>query len=345
MHILLIEIRSCHIGYLGCYGNDWLRTPALDSIASAGMVFDAHYADVIGVHRGQPAWVTLHGNDRPISLESWLSAKQGEAHWVGAWAGATCRSLDEIAPALRRMAARRGPCVMAIGISDLELSGDSRPTMTEVAEDELLPADVDAGPEILSQGDASLLQVREKYASGVEAADQWFAKLLEQLHITRLLDKAALIITSDQGASLGEHAPAGTSPNYPYEEVSHLPLIIRVPEDEHAGTRLSILTQASDLSGAFLAILDGHHDDLLNLCRKKDTTREYVRTVQISEAGLQTVAVRTAEWAFLTDLNSGSATAELYRKPEDRWEINNVAQHHPDLLPRLEGLARALPLQ
>jgi arylsulfatase A-like enzyme len=348
MHVFLIEIRSYHLGYLGCYGNDWLSMPALDATAAAGVVFDSHHADLVGVTSGQPAWSAVTCNDRPMSLESLLADRGGEILWVGSWAGRAEPSL-ETSPLLRRLAVRKESCLVAIGKNNLVPPWDLRDT-GETINPETDPDEVDVQADVLNERDASVLTLREAYGSRVEAFDQWLGTFLEQLHDKKLLDRAAIIITADQGVSLGEHAPAGAMPAHPYEELRHLPLIIRLPEADRAGTRVSTLTQASDIPRAILGLLDGGHGakmdfDLLTLGRDHQHARDYARTVQVSDAGLRAVAVRTQEWAFLAELDTDSPVAELYRKPDDRWEINNVVQHYPDLVPKLQGLARAMPAQ
>src|SRR6266446_6118199 len=45
MRILIIEASALHLGFLGCYGNDWVATPNLDRLAADSVVFDQHYAD------------------------------------------------------------------------------------------------------------------------------------------------------------------------------------------------------------------------------------------------------------------------------------------------------------
>src|SRR6266581_1547354 len=45
MKIIVIEAIGLHLGYLGCYGNDWVATPNLDRVAAEGIVFDWHLAD------------------------------------------------------------------------------------------------------------------------------------------------------------------------------------------------------------------------------------------------------------------------------------------------------------
>ena len=51
-------------------------------------------------------------------------------------------------------------------------------------------------------------------------------------------------------------------------------------------------------------------------------------------------ALRSPEWAFLLPLHEAARTAQLYAKPDDRWELNNVLQHHPALAERLEAVLR-----
>jgi arylsulfatase A-like enzyme len=45
MRILVIEASALHLGFLGCYGNDWVATPNLDRLAAESVVFDQHFAD------------------------------------------------------------------------------------------------------------------------------------------------------------------------------------------------------------------------------------------------------------------------------------------------------------
>src|SRR5262245_51415889 len=45
MRILVVEARGLHIGFLGCYGNEWIATPNFDRLAAEGVVFDRHYHD------------------------------------------------------------------------------------------------------------------------------------------------------------------------------------------------------------------------------------------------------------------------------------------------------------
>src|SRR5262245_24892130 len=72
MKTLVISVRGFHLGYLGCCGNEWISTPALDRLAADGMVFDQHFADVPEASAARRAWRSgryqlpaLDGEDAP----------------------------------------------------------------------------------------------------------------------------------------------------------------------------------------------------------------------------------------------------------------------------------------
>src|SRR6266540_3374409 len=45
MKVIVLHTNALHLGYVGCYGNEWVATPALDRLAAESVVFDQHYAD------------------------------------------------------------------------------------------------------------------------------------------------------------------------------------------------------------------------------------------------------------------------------------------------------------
>src|SRR5690242_11800776 len=45
MKVLVLNASALHLGYVGCYGNEWVATPGLDRLAAQGVVFDGHFAD------------------------------------------------------------------------------------------------------------------------------------------------------------------------------------------------------------------------------------------------------------------------------------------------------------
>ena len=134
-----------------------------------------------------------------------------------------------------------------------------------------------------------------------------------------------------------------------HDEIVHLPLLVRLPAARSPAGMSSALTQAVDLAATladwFRAPLAGTHGrSVLPLVRgESEAIRPYACAgLQVGEA--IEYALRTLEWAFLlpvrTSAEDAARTARLYVKPDDRWEVNNVLQHHPELADRLERTLR-----
>ncbi len=61
MNAICIVVDGLHAGFLGCYGNSWIQTPAIDRLAVQGFVFDQALIDspqVEQIYRGY--WQGLH---------------------------------------------------------------------------------------------------------------------------------------------------------------------------------------------------------------------------------------------------------------------------------------------
>jgi arylsulfatase A-like enzyme len=232
------------------------------------------------------------------------------------------------------------------------------PYFSEEAEDEdeeeeesesLTPlTDVPAGP-IDAEDDTLYLSLQASYAAAVSYLDAGIGPLLQALNGLDGGDEVLLMFTSDVGPSLGEHGVVGPVRAWPHDEIIHLPLLVRLPGGAEAGRRVGALTQAVDLAATladwFQAPLpDTHGHSLLLLARgAMETIRPYACAgLQVGEAIEYTM--RTPEWAFLlsvrADADNAVRSPRLYVKPEDRWEVNDVCQHHLDLAEQLERTVR-----
>jgi len=77
--------------------------------------------------------------------------------------------------------------------------------------------------------DLSEQEIRERYALEVQAVDRAVGALLEQLKRSGRYASSLIVFTSDHGEGLGEHGSIGHVRNL-YDEVLHVPLIIKLPE-------------------------------------------------------------------------------------------------------------------
>jgi arylsulfatase A-like enzyme len=99
MKALVITADGLNLGYVGCYGNDWVETPALDLLAAEGVVFDQHIADRPDAAGARRSWRTAEyhlprcrdGRAAPsdTDLIRTLSAQGFATAWATAGHGAT----------------------------------------------------------------------------------------------------------------------------------------------------------------------------------------------------------------------------------------------------------------
>lgn len=57
LRAVVVSFDRLHLGYLGCYGNEWVETPNFDRLAAEAVTFDRHYAETVErVSREHPWW-------------------------------------------------------------------------------------------------------------------------------------------------------------------------------------------------------------------------------------------------------------------------------------------------
>jgi arylsulfatase A-like enzyme len=191
--------------------------------------------------------------------------------------------------------------------------------------------------------EVELLRLRRTYAGCVTLLDRWVGELMAALRAAGRLDDTLVIFTSDQGEPLGEHGFVRRFRPWLYEELIHTPLILRLPGGAHGGTRHRAIVQAVDLLPTILSALglppseSAHGHDLLPLIRGEQTK---LRDYACLGMDVEEFALRTHHWHLILpiepDPDDPPRTVELYRKPEDRWDQNDVASQHPDVAEHLE---------
>jgi arylsulfatase A-like enzyme len=201
-------------------------------------------------------------------------------------------------------------------------------------------------PEKIEPKDVTtFLRLQRTLACMVTFLDAGLGLLLDDLEERALLEDLMLVITSDYGFALGEHGAVAAAVPWLHEERTHLPLLIRLPGAAESGRRVFALTQPVDVLPTLLALFGVpapavHGFNLLPLCRgETESVRAYACSGLRAGASIEW-ALRTPRWALLLpifqDVEDTPRPAQLYVKPDDRWEVNNVYQHHPELAQHLE---------
>jgi arylsulfatase A-like enzyme len=204
-----------------------------------------------------------------------------------------------------------------------------------------------------SEDETQFVRLQRTYASAVCRLDRELGELWDQLRRQNDSESWMIILTTDRGFPLGEHGSVADSHPWLHEELVHLPLIVRLPNAASAGERIAALTQPVDVMPTLLEAFglsspEMHGSSLLPLIKgERERIRDYAWSGLRNDVTAE-YSLRTLDWAFLLrgethseDAHPPARELQLYIKPDDRWEINNVLQHHPEVAEHLEEALRA----
>ena len=236
--------------------------------------------------------------------------------------------------------------------------------------DRLPPDFADVPCRLLPQGfdPDELLGIRWTYAGQASLLDQCLGGLIESIELAKLAEETLLVVISARGFALGEHGRVGlpvesgdriagaSSPSL-CEEIIHVPWLIRLPGNAPAAGRSQALVQPADLCLTLLdywklpADVARGGKSLWPIVREEVSAVRDRVCIERELAGEGTVerAIRTSLWLLRWQATCGPAEAvaytqepaaapELFVKPDDRWEVNDVADRCADLI---EPLKRA----
>jgi hypothetical protein len=331
MKVLLLLVRGMHLGYLGCYGNEWISTPEIDRLATEGIVFDQHFINQLHLDPSAAEISTL-GALGPSGDEVMdLLSGQGIKTYL------LPRDESQSSTSSRAVAFEAALAGLA-GIQDWYLCVDLnillRPwRMPPVGQAGFSPEPAEIeNPWLIKQG---------SYAAAVAEVDEEVARMRAQLESAGLLNDICWLITSDQGQAVDEERPATPPPPWLHEELIHIPLIVRLPQGSQASRRVEAFTLGGDVSAAIvtlacasgLPVQDNYLFELMQGDKRR--AKRYV-FAWAESAGAMSWALRTEDVGVLIRASpapfDASRDARVFIKPEDRREVNNVAQHHLDLI-------------
>jgi arylsulfatase A-like enzyme len=181
------------------------------------------------------------------------------------------------------------------------------------------------------------------YAGQVSLVDACLGGLLEHLEETGLDRETAIVLMSPRGLALGEHREVGFHDGRLYAENVHVPWIVRLPGRRGRLRRSQALVQPCDLlptvgelfSSSGSAASNGFARSIVPLIdATAATVRDRAPITASGETGL-----RTRHWSIRIPESQTSADAarpELFVKPDDFWEVNDVADRLPAVAEELQ---------
>jgi arylsulfatase A-like enzyme len=178
-------------------------------------------------------------------------------------------------------------------------------------------------------------------------------RLLEKVGDLGLFEDTLIIFTTDHGTYLGEHGSIGKTPIL-YEEVSHIPLIIRPPDSYRMDIkRTNAMVQPPDLMPTILDFIgvsipeSVQGKSLLPLMRGEEWKRETAISAPSSnlKEGFQLAAITSNKWSLITSIESTKEEPtqnvpvnKLYNLINDSEQEKNVYSIEPETADKMHRM-------
>lgn len=195
------------------------------------------------------------------------------------------------------------------------------------------------------------------YAAQIIALDACWQRLLADLDACANDAHWLIMLIGARGFPLGEHGRIGGVDSRLYAEQLHVPWLIRLPDDSgrlsrdgrlatHLDVLPTLLDWLSDACEVNSVNLDG-----ISVLPAARNVRATERNVILSVSGSEGYSMRSSAWclrdatsisAVATPATGTSELAELFVRPDDRREANDVAKLCPEVVEDLQVAAREI---
>jgi arylsulfatase A-like enzyme len=180
------------------------------------------------------------------------------------------------------------------------------------------------------------LGASQTYAGQISLLDGCLDALLQELDESEAGRDTLLVVTSARGFPLGEHRRIGPCDEALYGELVHVPLFVRFPDRADAAARTQALVEPADLWASLWQYLNvgdlPRSPTALSWLPIIAQEASAPRHDRLCTAGVNNDrSIRTPAW-YLHDVGDG----ELYVKPDDRWEVNNVSNRCLEIVESLK---------
>jgi len=175
------------------------------------------------------------------------------------------------------------------------------------------------------------------YDAEIVSMDSAFGVLLDYLEKKDLYEKTLIIFTSDHGEEFGEHGIMATHSHSLYNELLHVPLIIKLPYSKYSSEEIDELVGCVDISPtlldmlnlkafeisdgkSFMGLLENHNQDHnVHLLAQQD--------VPFNNEDNRHWAIMNESWKFYD--------SRLFDYKNDFFEKQDVSESHLDIVKNL----------
>jgi len=200
-------------------------------------------------------------------------------------------------------------------------------------------------------------QMQVLYDAAVRYADERVGSIIDTLKRRGVWDNTLFIVTSDHGEELYDHGGWQHDQSV-YEELVHVPLIMRFPDASIAPRRIDEVISLVDLMPTVLDYLGRHEsssdcrgrslmpliDDpqaasaaAMTVTSMRINRKKYYKPYKESRGDVN-VVVRDGAWKGIYNVELGSF--ELYKLDDDPAEQVNLAADEADVVERMRGVAQ-----
>lgn len=349
-------IDRLHLGFLGAYGTDWIHTPVFDELAGRSVLFDRYYTDSLDIRNiyarfwkdGFPQMlsdkgvrtvllsddsdVTLHPDAQGFSDVHLIDLPQPLAPHRKIEDTRFFRILADLASILGELD-KSQPYFLWAHLRGFEAPWDFpyelRKTYRE--EDDPEPYPLTSVPSIDQRNEEDpdpdvVRAVLEAYAGGIGLLELALGGFLESLPTK---DRPFFVFGGTRGFPMGEHGIIGLGDHVQdvgsmlWEENLHLPLLLNFPENEYASVRSSGLCIPEDVNATLWEWFSCERKkSLFPLIREENETH---RNKIVIDESKDITAMITPEWFLRVHQQVSSPKYELFVKPDDRFEVNEVS--------------------
>jgi arylsulfatase A-like enzyme len=359
--IVMISIDSLRPDHLASYGYKGGRTPAIDLLATDGIVFEHAYSQV-------PQTLPAHA----ALLTGRLPFENGVRDSVGFTLNANERLLGE-------MLRDRGYKTAGI-VSSYLLRKESGIDQGFEFFDAELPAATGGGTALRRDGidtervaerwldsagtsraflflhlanpDGSAITPAQQdtlssYDRGIAQADDAVGRLIRYLKSHQLYDQSTIILLSDHGEGIGDHGEQ-THGLFVYDDALHVPLVIKQAAGQGAGLRVKTFVQQIDIVPT---VLDLAKAPVPGNLRGRSLSPLFERGGTMSPRTIYAESLYGRYhfgWSALTSVTDGryryidAPSPELFDLLQDPAERSNVITAHPDIVATLRKELAAL---
>jgi arylsulfatase A-like enzyme len=146
---------------------------------------------------------------------------------------------------------------------------------------------------------ADIEHVNNAYDAEIRSMDDAFGRLIAYLKDNNLYDNTVIIFTSDHGEEFGEHGYVGRHFFTLYDELIHVPLIVKMPDSQRAGVMVGEQVRGVDILPTLLDLLainfepDIDGESLISLMLGEETEALIAVSQQDTSDPLPPTSIRT----------------------------------------------------